>query len=136
MHANISTDALSPLCFPNARDFVVSLTRESEQDQIPLPAHAAHVPGTFLAFPDSAGSLWILELHNRSENLLTHEVINHGLKPALDVVEQEWRMMWRKTRTRRNMEQESSAEPIADGCGALIITSHGKYFCGGASYVV
>jgi hypothetical protein len=36
-------------------------------------------------------ALWVIELHNGDDSRLTHELINHGLKPALDAVERDWR---------------------------------------------
>jgi hypothetical protein len=80
--------------------------------------------------PENAGPLWILEFHNKTENILTHEAINVGFKPALDLVEREWRTAWRRSR-RRTQKSESDEELTGDGSGALIITGHGRYFCGG-----
>ena len=69
-----------------------------------------------------------MHLHNRDENLLTHEVINQAFKPALDTVEREWRKLWRGAR-------DSKGTSNQDGSAALVITGRGKFFCGGEYYI-
>jgi hypothetical protein len=44
--------------------------------------------------------LWMIELHNGQDSRLTDKLIDQGLKPALDVVEREWREGWRESNGR------------------------------------
>lgn len=67
--------------------------------------------------------LWIIEMHNGEDNRLTHDLINKALKPALDIVEREWR------------EDRRSAK--GDGRGALIIIGRrdqDKFFSNGLDF--
>ncbi|KAJ4480076.1 ClpP/crotonase-like domain-containing protein [Lentinula aciculospora] len=76
-------------------------------------------------------SLWIIELHNGQDSRLTHELINSGLKPALNTVEKEWRESWR-THMR---DQKANKE---EGKGALIIVGRrdqDKFFSNGLDFV-
>ncbi|KAH9485696.1 Enoyl-CoA delta isomerase 3 [Psilocybe cubensis] len=69
-------------------------------------------------------TLWILELHNGVDNRLSHTLINKGIKPALDVVEREWR------------EQRQAGREDA-GHGALIVVGRrdqDKFFSNGLNY--
>lgn len=70
-------------------------------------------------------SLWIIELHNGEDNRLTLELVDNGLKPALDTVEREWRKQWRAAQNAKNSEA---------GKGALIIVGRkdqDKFFSNG-----
>ena len=72
----------------------------------------------FLAKP----SLWVIELHNGQDNRLTSTLINHGLKPALDVVERDWR------------DRRRTVKDKTGGKGALIIVGRrdqDKFFSNG-----
>jgi len=70
-------------------------------------------------------TLWVIELHNGLDNRLTHDLINKGLKPALDTVEREWRAQ----------RAEASKNLSSDGAsGSLIIVgrrSQDKFFSNG-----
>jgi len=70
-------------------------------------------------------TLWVIELHNGPDNRLTHALINKGLKPALDIVEREWRAQ----------RAEALKDMSSDGAkGALIIVgrkSQDKFFSNG-----
>ncbi|KAK7454460.1 hypothetical protein VKT23_011216 [Stygiomarasmius scandens] len=73
-------------------------------------------------------SLWIIELHNGQDARLTVELIDHGLKPALDAVERDWREGWR-----RSQKDKESQE----GKGALIIVGRrdqDKFFSNGLDF--
>lgn len=71
--------------------------------------------------------MWVIELHSGPDNRLTHDLINKGLKPALDIVEREWR-------ARRN---EALGNKDKNGAGgALIIVGRrdqDKFFSNGHS---
>jgi len=70
-------------------------------------------------------TLWIIELHSGPDNRLTHDLINKGLKPALDIVEREW----------RGQRAQASEDKSSDGAkGALIIVgsrNQDKFFSNG-----
>jgi len=73
-------------------------------------------------------SLWIIELHNGQDNRLTHTLINHGLKPALDAVEKSWREEWRAAKAAKDQN---------GGKGALIIVGkrdQDKFFSNGFDF--
>ncbi|EDR08437.1 uncharacterized protein LACBIDRAFT_297096 [Laccaria bicolor S238N-H82] len=73
-------------------------------------------------------SLWIIELHNGQDNRLTLELVDNGLKPALDTVEREWRDQWRAAQKAKNLEA---------GRGALIIVGRkdqDKFFSNGLDF--
>jgi hypothetical protein len=68
-----------------------------------------------------------LELHNGEDSRLTDTLINEGLRPALDVVEKEWRVSQAKWQGPSSKSQE--------GSGALIIVGkrdQDKFFSNGA----
>ncbi|KAF8896225.1 ClpP/crotonase-like domain-containing protein [Infundibulicybe gibba] len=74
-------------------------------------------------------SLWIIELHNGQDSRLTVDLIDHGLKPALDEVERDWRMGWRDSR-------KDTTESWR-GKGALIIVGkrdQDKFFSNGLDF--
>ncbi|KAJ3997171.1 ClpP/crotonase-like domain-containing protein [Lentinula boryana] len=76
-------------------------------------------------------SLWIIELHNGDDSRLTHELINQGLKPALNTVEKEWRESWRIHIKDKKANKE-------EGKGALIIVGRrdqDKFFSNGLDFV-
>ncbi len=70
-------------------------------------------------------SLWIIEIHSGPDSRLTHDLVNKGLKPALDMVEREWRAQRREALKRQDK----------DGAGgALIIVGkrdQDKFFSNG-----
>ncbi|KAF5367000.1 hypothetical protein D9758_003987 [Tetrapyrgos nigripes] len=73
-------------------------------------------------------SLWIIELHNGQDSRLTTELINQGLKPALNTVERDWREGWRRSRKDKNSQE---------GKGALIIVGRkdqDKFFSNGLDF--
>lgn len=66
-------------------------------------------------------------MHNGEDNRLTHDLINRGLKPALDLVEREWRDSWRAA-TKAHIPTSS------EGNGALILIGkrgQDKFFSNG-----
>ncbi|TDL16981.1 ClpP/crotonase [Rickenella mellea] len=75
--------------------------------------------------------LWTIELHNGEDNRLTDTLINKALKPALDVVEKDWRAAWRAA---QGAGKGGEAE---GGEGALIIVgkkSQDKFFSNGLDF--
>jgi len=88
-----------------------------------LPANA---PLITLTHPKP--SLWIIELHNGHDNRLTVDLVDHGLKPALDAVERDWREQWRTAQ---------KAKDKNGGKGALIIVGRrdqDKFFSNGLDF--
>ncbi|KAI5117960.1 hypothetical protein M0805_001621 [Coniferiporia weirii] len=82
--------------------------------------------------------LWIIELHNGEDSRLTHDLVNHALKPALDTVEREWRATWRTFQAAAKSKAPESAGTNTAGNGALIIIGNrgqNKYFSNGLDYV-
>lgn len=76
--------------------------------------------------------LWIIELHNGQDSRLTHELINQGLKPALNTVEKDWRESWR-------IHMRDQKVNTDEGKGALIIVGRrdqDKFFSNGVSSYV
>uniref|UniRef100_A0A0W0F766 ClpP/crotonase n=1 Tax=Moniliophthora roreri TaxID=221103 RepID=A0A0W0F766_MONRR len=75
-------------------------------------------------------SLWIIELHNGQDARLTPELVDGGLKPALDAVERDWRESWRKFQ-----EDKQKYKDEGKFCkGALIIVGRrdqDKFFSNG-----
>lgn len=69
-------------------------------------------------------------MQNGDDNRLTHALVNDALKPALDIVEREWRQTYRAAQVKG-----ASKEGGKDGRGALIITGkldQNKFFSNGA----
>ncbi|KAF9266562.1 ClpP/crotonase [Marasmius fiardii PR-910] len=76
-------------------------------------------------------TLWIIELHNGQDSRLTPELIDGGLKPALDAVERDWRDGWRRYQQTKDKNGDA---PGDDGKGALIIVGRrdqDKFFSNG-----
>ena len=72
--------------------------------------------------------LWVIELHNGVDNVLALAFINDAIRPALDVVEEEWRNSLSAARAKGK-----SAGPD-EGKGALIIVGkrdQNKFFSNG-----
>ena len=81
-----------------------------------------------------AEGLWTIELHNGEDNRLSNDLIDRALKPALDVVEREWRVRWRQAQT--VAANKTNKEDISKslGRGALVIIGkrdQNKYFSNG-----
>ncbi|KAL0954633.1 hypothetical protein HGRIS_003588 [Hohenbuehelia grisea] len=73
-------------------------------------------------------SLWVIELHNGQDARLTLDLVDNGLKPALDAVERHWRTDWRAAQKAKDKE---------GGKGALIIVGRrdqDKFFSNGLDY--
>ncbi|KAF9466524.1 ClpP/crotonase-like domain-containing protein [Collybia nuda] len=88
-----------------------------------LPANA---PLVTLTHPKP--SIWIIELHNGQDSRLTVDLVDHGVKPALDVVEREWRNQWRVAQKAKDKD---------GGKGALIIVGRrdqDKFFSNGLDF--
>jgi len=67
-------------------------------------------------------------MHNGEDNRLTPELVNNGLKPALDAVEKDWREGWRISQ---------AAKDKNGGKGAVIIvgrTDQDKFFSNGLDF--
>lgn len=64
-------------------------------------------------------------MHNGQDSRLTLDLIDHGLKPALNTVEREWREQWRASQKTKDN---------TGGKGALIIVGRrdqDKFFSNG-----
>lgn len=71
-------------------------------------------------------------MHNGEDNRLTHEFIDRALKPALDVVEHEWRDYLEKAHSTSASKQPQKSSD--EGKGALIIVgkrNQNKFFSNG-----
>ena len=72
--------------------------------------------------------LWVIELHNGVHNVLAFAFVNDAIRPALDVVEEEWRKSLKTAKVKG-----ISAGPN-EGKGALIIIGkrdQNKFFSNG-----
>lgn len=72
--------------------------------------------------------LWVIELHNGQDARLTVELVDQGLKPALDAAEKHWRQQWRAAQKAKDKE---------GGKGALIIVGRrdqDKFFSNGLDF--
>jgi hypothetical protein len=72
--------------------------------------------------------VWQIELHNGVDNRLVKPLINEALKPALQIVEREWR----KERAEGKAKKDKNA-----GTAALVIVgrlTQEKFFSNGAPY--
>ncbi|KAJ7116365.1 ClpP/crotonase-like domain-containing protein [Mycena epipterygia] len=81
--------------------------------------------GPLLTVTHPKDTIWVIELHNGADNRLTPDLIDLGLKPALDVVERHWREQWRAV---QNSKDKSA------GNGAVIIVGRkeqDKFFSNG-----
>ena len=70
-------------------------------------------------------STWVLEMHNGADSRLTSAFIGTALLPALDVVERDWRAVWRASRETKDKNA---------GGGSLIIVGNRaqhKFFSNG-----
>ena len=70
-------------------------------------------------------TLWVIELHNGQDSRLTVELVNDGLKPALNAVEKHWRENWGAAQAAKDKE---------GGKGAVIIVGRrdqDKFFSNG-----
>ncbi|KAK0485093.1 ClpP/crotonase-like domain-containing protein [Armillaria novae-zelandiae] len=88
-----------------------------------LPAHG---PLITLTHPNEW--LWIIELHHSNDNRLTLEMVDYGIKPALDAVERDWRAQWRTAQQNKDTEGAK---------GALIFVgarNQDKFFSNGLDY--
>lgn len=82
---------------------------------------------------------WQIEIHNGEDNRLTRDVILNAFKPALDIVEREWRQSWRVLQNSKSKGANKAAEDekeknAVDGQGALIIVGkrgQDKFFSNG-----
>lgn len=77
--------------------------------------------------------LWTIELHNGEDNRMSHDLIDRALKPALDIVEREWRDQWRDAQASSASKVKEPANKSA-GRGALIIIGkrdQNKFFSNG-----
>jgi len=75
--------------------------------------------------------LWVIELHNGVHNVLALAFVNDAIRPALDAVEEEWRVSLKAAKAKGK-----SAGPD-EGKGALIIIgkrSQNKFFSNGLDF--
>ena len=72
--------------------------------------------------------LWAIELHNGPHNVLALTFINDAIRPALEVVEEEWRKSLKAARA------EGKSAATNEGKGALVIIGkrdQNKFFSNG-----
>ncbi|TFK94002.1 ClpP/crotonase [Polyporus arcularius HHB13444] len=73
-------------------------------------------------------AVWVIEIHNGTDNRLTDVLITQALKPALDTVERHWRENWRSGQAQKD---ESLCK------GSLILvgnTKQDKFFSNGLDW--
>jgi enoyl-CoA hydratase/carnithine racemase len=76
--------------------------------------------------------IWVIELDNGDDSRLTSTLLRHGMRPALDAVEADWRSQ----RDKQLAAKDAAKDPQA-GAGALIIVgkrSQDKFFSNGFDY--
>lgn len=77
---------------------------------------------------------WQIELHNGEDNRLTRDVIQSAFKPALDIVEREWRQSWRALQSKPKGAKNADEKNAVDGQGVLVIVGkrgQDKFFSNG-----
>jgi len=82
----------------------------------------------FVTLTHPKPTLWVIEMHNGQDNRLTVELVDNGLKPALDAVEKHWREIWRASKA---LKDQQGAK------GALIIVGRkdqDKFFSNGLDF--
>lgn len=97
----------------------------STAQPIRLPAGA---PTPLLTLTRPKHTVWQIELHNGADSRLTRDLVEGALKPALDIVEREWRAGWRAA---------VASKAKDEGAGALVIVGNraqDKFFCNGFDY--
>ncbi|THH18131.1 hypothetical protein EW146_g2808 [Bondarzewia mesenterica] len=75
-------------------------------------------------------AVWQIELHNGADSRLTRDLIDGAFKPALDVVEKDWRDGWRAAAASKNKNETG-------GAGSLVIIGNraqDKFFSNGFDY--
>lgn len=75
---------------------------------------------------------WQIELHNGEDNRLTRTLVQDGLKPALDIIERDWRQGWRASQGKKASKEKVEGAPTGEG--ALIIVGkrgQDKFFSNG-----
>lgn len=90
--------------------------------------YPANSDSPFLELTHPKPYLWVIELKNGQDNRLTTELVNTGIKPALDEVERQWRAQWGQAQAQKKREL---------GNGALIITGRrdqDKFFSNGLDF--
>lgn len=66
-------------------------------------------------------------MHNGHDNRLTPELVNNGLKPALDAVEKHWRDEWRIAQTTNDKDGGKGAVILVGRMDQDKFFSNGKY---------
>ncbi|KAG6832821.1 hypothetical protein H0H92_009440 [Tricholoma furcatifolium] len=82
--------------------------------------------GPLITLTHPKPSLWIIELLNPPDSRLTLDLVDRGMKPALDAVERDWRQQWRASQQTKDK---------TGGKGALIIVGQrgqDKFFSNGS----
>ncbi|CAE6447805.1 unnamed protein product [Rhizoctonia solani] len=100
-----------------------------------LPSYPITFPRTLTAGEDALATLthpspaiWVLRLHSGADNRLTNKMCLDVLIPAFDVVESEWRAVWRAAKRDKTGVKEG-----AEG-GFVIAGTGDKFFSNGLDY--
>lgn len=100
-----------------------------------MSASTTHFPAgnkvALLTLTRPSPKLWVIELHNGVHNVLSLTFVNDAIRPALDVVEEEWRKSLEAAKAKGK-----SAGPN-EGKGALIIIGkrdQNKFFSNGIDF--
>ncbi|CAE6478153.1 hypothetical protein ACGC1H_002749 [Rhizoctonia solani] len=99
------------------------------------PSYPITFPRTLAAGEDAMATLthpspaiWVLRLHSGPDNRLTNRMCLDVLLPAFDVVESEWRAVWRAAKRDKTGVKEGAE-------GGFVITGTGdKFFSNGLDY--
>lgn len=99
------------------------------------PSYPITFPRTLAAGEDAMATLthptpalWVLRLHSGPDNRLTNRMCLDVLIPAFDVVESEWRSVWRSAKPNKTGVREGAE-------GGFVITGTGdKFFSNGLDY--
>ena len=115
--------SVDPTYFPpGAKEPVLTLTRRMNNP--PLKYLRANERAT------ATPKLWVIELHNGVHNVLSLTFINDAIRPALDLVEEEW------GKSVKDAKAKGKSAAPGEGNGAVIIIgkrNQNKLFSNGRS---
>ena len=77
--------------------------------------------------------LWVIELHNGVDNVLNLRFINGAIRPALDIVEEEWR------KSVKAAKAKGKSAALDEGNGAVILIgkrNQNKFFSNGKGKLI
>ena len=116
----------SPSVSLQARPLRCSPSHAVRPPLLSRPTHPVPTTQARCILPSSAKhTVWQIELHNGADSRLTRDLVEGALKPALDIVEREWRAGWRAA---------VASKAKDEGAGALVIVGNraqDKFFSNG-----